>query len=415
MPMPSDTPRSGPLSHIRVLDLTTHLAGPYATQILGDLGAQIIKLEAPGGESTRHMPPHFIAGTSTYFHSINRNKQSIIVDLKSPEGKQVAKDLADECDILIENSRPGVMQRLGLSYEDLEPGRPGLIYCSLSGFGQEGPDRDLPALDIIVQALSGGMSMTGEKGGKAVRAGLPIGDVCAGMYCVIGVLAALARRTETGQGDYIDVAMLDVQVAFLCYQAAAYFHTGKAPGRQGREHDMIPLINCFEAKDGVEVVIAANSATGFKALSDFLGVSELPEDPRYKEPRERLKNKESLVATLREAFTTRTSVEIMAYLRQQGVPVGIVNTVDKALEIEQLKHRDMILELKGDSDEERARVVGDPIKIRRAGRKTHTYAPRLGADSRYILDEVLGYDAGKIEALIQSGAVQEKGLAKAAE
>jgi CoA:oxalate CoA-transferase len=415
MPMPSDTPRSGPLSHIKVLDLTTHLAGPYATQILGDLGAQIIKLEVPGGESTRHMPPHYIAGNSTYFHSINRNKQSIVVDLKSPEGKQVATDLADQCDIVIENARPGVMHRLGLSYDDLSPTRPGMIYCSLSGFGQDGPDRDLPALDIIVQALSGGMSMTGEKGGKAVRAGLPIGDVCAGMYCVIGVLAALANRTQTGKGDYIDVAMLDVQVAFLCYQAAAYFHTGKAPGRQGREHDMIPLINCFEAKDGIEVVIAGNSATNFRTLSDFLGVPELPEDPRYKEPRERLKNKESLVATLRDAFKTKTSTEIMAHLRKEGVPVGIVHTVDKALESEQLKHRNMILELKGGSDEERARVVGDPIKIRRAGRKTHTFAPRIGADSRYILGDVLGYDSAKIDALLKSGAVQEKGLAKAAE
>jgi crotonobetainyl-CoA:carnitine CoA-transferase CaiB-like acyl-CoA transferase len=178
---------------------------------------------------------------------------------------------------------------------------------------------------------------------------------------------------------------------------------------------MIPLINCFEAKDGVEVVIASNSATNFRTLSDFLGVPELPEDPRYKEPRERLKNKESLVTTLREAFKTKTSTEIMAHLRKEGVPVGIVHTVDKALESEQLKHRNMILDLKGASEDERARVVGDPIKIRRAGRKTHTYAPRLGADSRYILDEVLGYDPDKIEALIQSGAVQEKGLAKAAE
>jgi len=413
--MPTNVVRQGPLSHLKVLDLTSHLAGPYATQILGDLGAEIVKLEPPGGENTRHLPPHFIAGTSTYFHSINRNKMSIVVDLKTPDGLQIAKDLAARCDIVIENARPGVMKRLGLAYDDLAKDLPRLIYCSLSGFGQDGPDRDLPALDIIVQALSGGMSMTGEKGGKAVRAGLPIGDVCAGMYCVIGILAALARRDQTGEGDYIDVAMLDVQIAFLCYQAAAYFHTGKVPGRQGREHDMIPLINCFEAKDGVEVVIAGNSAAGFKALSEFLGVPDLPEDPRYKDPRERLKNKESLVATLREAFKTRDSAEIVAHLRKEGVPVGTVNTVDKALDLPQVKHRGMIVELQGEAEDERARVVGDPIKLRKAGRKQHSYAPRLGADSRRILSEILGYDDARIAKLIDAAVVQEKALPKAAE
>jgi CoA:oxalate CoA-transferase len=258
------------------------------------------------------------------------------------------------------------------------------------------------------------MSMTGEKGGKAVRAGLPIGDVCAGMYCVIGILAALAKRDKTGEGDYIDVAMLDVQIAFLCYQAAAYFHTGKAPGRQGREHDMIPLINCFEAKDGVEVVIAANSAVGFKALSDFLGVPDLPDDPRYKEPRERLKNKESLVATMREAFKTKNADEIVAYLREQGVPVGTVNTVDKALDMAQVKHRNMVLELAGEAPEERAKVVGDPIKIRKSGRKKNSFAPRLGADSRRILADVLGYDAARIDQLVGDGVVQDKEPAKKA-
>lgn len=412
--MPTNVTREGPLSHIRVLDVTTHLAGPYATQILGDLGAQIIKLEAPGGESTRHLGPHFIAGTSTYFHSINRNKESIVVDLKSKDGLAIAKGLAAKCDILIENARPGVMKRLGLAYDDLEKEFPHLIYCSLSGFGQDGPDRDLPALDIIVQALSGGMSMTGEKGGKAVRAGLPIGDVCAGMYCAIGILAALARRDKTGEGDYIDVSMLDVQVAFLCYQAAAYFHTGKVPGRQGREHDQIPLINCFEAADGVEVVIAANSPNGFKSLSELLDVPDLPEDPRYKDPRERLKNKESLVATMRERFKTRTSGDIVARLRKDGVPVGTVNTVDKALDNPQLKHRGMIVELTGEAPEEHAKVVGDPIKIRKSGRRKNSYAPRLGADTRAILADILGYDVARIEALVASGVIQDKEPAKKA-
>ena len=235
----------GPLSHIRVLDLTEFLAGPFGTQILGDLGAEVIKIESAQGDNSRGVPPNFIAGSSTYFTCINRNKYSLVVDLKTSQGLEIVRALARRSDVLFENRRPGVLARLGLNYDDLARENPGLIWCSVSGFGQDGPDRDAAAYDMIVQAVSGGMSLTGEKDGRPVRAGVPIGDLGAGLYGVIGILAALARRSQTGVGDYIDVAMLDVQVAFLNYQAAQYLHSGKVPGRQGREHDFaadLPLL-----------------------------------------------------------------------------------------------------------------------------------------------------------------------------
>ena len=230
----------GPLSHLRVLDMTEFLAGPFGTQILGDLGAEIIKIEHFDGDSSRHIPPHFIAGTSTYFTSIGRNKKSVIVDLKHPDGVAMVRELALKCDILFENRRPGVLARLGLDYDTLRKDNPGLIWCSVSGFGQDGPDRDRAAYDMIVQAMSGVMSLTGEKGGRPVRAGVPIGDAVAGMYGTIGILAALARRYETGMGDKIDVAMLDVQVALLTDRAQA---AAMEPVRQQAETSETPGIS----------------------------------------------------------------------------------------------------------------------------------------------------------------------------
>ena len=220
----------GALAGIRVLDFTQFLAGPYATQILGDMGAEVIKVESPAGDWCRTLPPNFVGDDSCYYLSINRNKHGIVVDMKQPDGLDLIKRLAGECDILMENFRPGVLQKLGLSYDDLAARHPGLIWCAISGFGQDGPDRDRPAYDMIVQALSGGMSMTGEPGRPAVRAGIPIGDLSAGMYGVIGSLAALEERRRSGKGQFIDISMLDCQVSMLCYQAAYYLASGNVPG-----------------------------------------------------------------------------------------------------------------------------------------------------------------------------------------
>jgi CoA:oxalate CoA-transferase len=395
----------GPLSHIRVLDLTEFLAGPFGTQILGDLGAEVIKIESVHGDNSRHVPPNFIAGSSTYFTCINRNKYSLVVDLKTPAGVGIVRDLARRCDVLFENRRPGVLARLGLSYDDLARENPGLVWCSVSGFGQDGPDREAAAYDMIVQAVSGGMSLTGEKDGRPVRTGVPIGDLGAGLYGVIGVLAALARRSQTGLGEHIDVAMLDVQVAFLNYQAAQYLYSGKVPGRQGREHDSLPTYRCFGARDGREIAVTANTDKMWEDMCRVLSRDDLITDLRFATMHDRNRNRTVLIAELDAAFKTKDADEWVTLLRGKGVPVGPINTIDRALAEPQVLHRDMVLELVGDDGEQRARVPGDPLKLRRERRTRHRFPPRLGQDTCQVLADLLGYTPEQIAALIERKVV----------
>ena len=360
------------------------------------------------------MPPHYIAGTSTYFHSISRNKKSMVVDLKHPDGIAAIKELALKSDILFENRRPGVLARLGLDYDTLKKDNPGLIWCSVSGFGQNGPDRDRAAYDMIVQAMSGVMSLTGEKDGRPVRAGVPIGDAVAGMYGTIGILAALARRYETGLGDQIDISMLDVQVAMLTYQAAVYLHSGKVPGLQGREHDSIPTYRCFKAGDGIEIAVTANTDKMFTDICEVLGIPEAAKDPRFANKDLRLANKADLVAVVEKAFLNHKADDLVKEFLRRGVPCGPINTIDRALAEPQVIHRGMILELKGDTPEQRARVIGNPIKMRDSGRSENDYPPGLGEDTREVLRDVLGYDDARIERMVLARAVGDLASTKKA-
>ena len=395
----------GPLSHLRVLDLTQRLAGPYGTQMLGDLGAQIIKLEPPGGDPTHKTPPHFVAGESTYYLSFNRNKRSIIIDLKEPRGRELLRELLGKCDVLVENNRPGAMARLGLDYATLKNEFPGLVYCSISGFGQDGPDAQRGALDPIVQAVSGGMSLTGEVGGKAVRAGIPIGDICAGMYAATGILAALLRREKTGLGEFIDISMLDVQIAMLGYQGAAYLASGQVPGLQGRTHDSYALAYCVSAKDGVDVMIAANAQRAFEALAKAIGRPDIINDPRFLAPADRNRSKAPLRAILDEACLTVESATITAALHSVGSPAAVINSIDRALAEPQVVHRQMVLDLKGENAADCVRVPGDPIKLAEAQRAEYQYPPHSGEHTRAILKELLGYDDAGIDKL--AGVVLE--------
>lgn len=395
----------GPLSHLRVLDLTQRLAGPYGTQMLGDLGAQIIKLEPPGGDPTHKTPPHFVAGESTYYLSFNRNKRSIIIDLKEPRGRELVRELLGKCDVLVENNRPGAMARLGLDYASLKSDFPGLVYCSISGFGQDGPDAQRGALDPIVQAVSGGMSLTGEVGGKAVRAGIPIGDICAGMYAATGILAALLRREKSGLGEFIDISMLDVQIAMLGYQGTAYLASGKVPGLQGRTHDSYALAYCVAAKDGVDVMIAANAQRSFEVLAKAIGRPEIINDPRFLTPADRNRNKLLLRAILDEACLKVESATITAALHSVGAPAAVINSIDRALAEPQVVHRQMVLDLRGENESDRVRVPGDPIKLAEAQRAQYQYPPHSGEHTRAILKELLGYDEAQIDKL--AGVVLE--------
>ncbi len=398
-----DSADSGPLSGVIVLDLTMHLAGPFATQILGDLGARIIKVEPPKGDSTRDIGPYFVDGLSAYFFSTNRNKESICIDLKLPEGREVLLSLAKKADVVIENFRPGTMEKLGIGYDVLSEVNPQIIFCSITGFGQSGPYVHHPAFDIIVQALSGGMSLTGETQGRPVRSGLPIGDVCAGMYGVIGVLTGLVRRSIEGRGAYyVDVAMLDTQVSLLSYVASYYLIGGIVPGLQGRGHMSIPTYRAFTCSDNRDVVVAANTEKMFESLCRAIGLGEIASDQRFSDNRRRLEHRSELYEILEPRIAEITSGELIRLLTDADVPVAPINHVDEALANSQVIHRNMVFDVPlGDHS---AKVVGNPVKVPDE-RADHLPPPRLGEHTISVLTSVLGFDDDAINELIDKGAV----------
>lgn len=398
--------RSGPLNGIRVLDLTQFLAGPFATQILGDLGAEVIKLEAPSGDWARSLPPYFVANESCYYLSINRSKKAVVIDMKEPEGLDLVKQLADQSDILFENFRPGVLDRLGLDWDQLSARNPGLIWASISGFGQTGPYRDRPAYDMIVQAMSGGMSMTGERDGASVRAGIPLGDLSAGMYATIGALAALEERRKTGKGKFVDVSMLDCQVAMTCYQSAYYLHSGENPGRQDRGHASIPTYRSFSAANGTELVITANTERMWKGLCIALDRVSLIEDERFLTNEDRFAHREELWPILEEAFSAREAKDWVPLLLDQGVPVGELNQLSETFSDPQVLHRQMRLPLKN-SDGNETEVAGNPLKFRGLSEGTYRYPPKLGEDTREIVCDLLGVSPIDYQGLLAKRIVQE--------
>jgi crotonobetainyl-CoA:carnitine CoA-transferase CaiB-like acyl-CoA transferase len=389
-----------------VLDLTQFLSGPYATMILADLGAEVIKVEPHAGDAARAIPPHFVDGDSAYYLSINRSKKSVAVDMKQEAGRELVRELALRSDVLIENFRPGVAAKLGLDYAALSACHPGLVWCSISGFGQDGPYRDHPAYDMIVQALSGGMSLTGEQGGLPVRSGVPLGDLAAGMYSVIGIQAALLERARTGRGRQVDVAMLDCQIAMLCYQAAYHLIAGVVPGTQGRGHDSIPTYRAFVAGDAVNVVVCANTERMWEDMARELGLAHLAADPRFRTNADRHRHRTELWPLLDEAFARQPSAHWVERFRAKGIPVGVVNTLDRALADPQVVHRNMVLALE-DSAGRRIRVAGNPVKFRGAAEPAATYPPRLGADTADVLITVLGWPPARIEALARQGVVPQ--------
>jgi len=398
---------SKPLAGVRVLDLTQFLSGPYATMILGDLGAEVIKVEPPQGDATRTIPPNFVGDDSAYYLSINRNKRSIVVDLKKPLGRELVLSLAKTSDIVIENNRPGVIDRLGLGYEELSRANPKIVWASISGFGQDGPYRDYPAYDMIVQALSGGMSLTGEAGRPAVRAGIPIGDLAAGMYSVIGILAALHESKATGRGKRIDVAMLDCQVSMLCYQAAYYLASGKVPGPQGREHDSFATYRTFEAGDGVSVVVCANTEKMWQDMARILGLIELVDDGRFRTNADRHVHRTALAPLLEAAFLKRPAADWILDFKNAGIPVGVVNTVDRALSDHHVLYRNMVVRMTDDAGHE-VRVAGNPVKFVGEPESAPAYPPRFGGDTRSVLADVLGCSAQEIASLIADQVVLDR-------
>ena len=408
------TPSQGPLSHVKVLDLSRILAAPWASQILADLGAEVVKVERPGaGDDTRTWGPPFLKdaeGRDTkeagYYLAVNRGKRSITVNLDSPEGQEIVRALAMRADIVLENYKAGTLARYGLDEASLRKLNPRLIYCSVTGFGQTGPRRDQPAYDFLIQAMGGLMSVTGERdgrpGGGPQKVGVPIVDLMTGMYTAVSVLAALARRNECGVGDSIDIAMLDVQVATLSNQAMNFLVSGKVPGRNGNAHPNIQPQDVYACADGDVILVVGNDGQ-FARLCGVLGHPEWRTDERYATNAQRVRNIAGLSAALREAFAGWERAALIAALDAAGVPCGPINDVAEVFEEPQVKARGLLRHVPHPAGVD-VPQVGSPMRFAEAPLRVPAAPPLLGQHSDDILGE-LGYGAARIAALRAAGAI----------
>jgi CoA:oxalate CoA-transferase len=389
-----------PLAGLRVLDLSRVMAGPYCASMLADAGAEVIKVEIPGiGEDSRHIGP-FAEGTggreSAYFMMLNRGKRSITIDLKSTRGLALLKSLAAKSDVLIENFRPGAAERLGIGYDALAADNPRLVYASITGFGQTGPLASRPAYDLVIQAMSGLMSVTGFPDGPPIAVGDSICDVTTGMFAAWGITTALAGRAQTGRGQHIDVAMLDSMFSMLLTVLAKRLYTGAEPGRVGNRHPITYPVDCFRAKDG-HVVMVAISDGAFAKLMQAIGRPELVDDPRFKRNTDRSAHESELRAILQEWMTFRTRDEIQKSLDAVDVPCGPVWSITDVAASEHIKARGMILD-PGHPKLATAPLVRQPVKFGDDAPDT-ARAPLLGEHTDAVLREVLGLGADEIEAL----------------
>jgi crotonobetainyl-CoA:carnitine CoA-transferase CaiB-like acyl-CoA transferase len=401
---PSPAPPTGPLAGLRVLDLSRILSGPFATMILADLGAEVIKLENPlGGDDTREWAPPYQGDQSAYFLSINRNKRGIAVDLKKDQGREIALRLADGADVLVENFRPGAAARLGLGYPELSARNPRLVYASISGYGQTGPDAGLPGYDAIAQALGGVVSVTGEATGPPVRVGTPVADLGAAMWAAIGVLAALHARAASGRGDWIDISLLDGQIAWLTYVAGGYFASGEVPRRYGSAHPTIVPYQALRTSDGYLMVAVGNDSL-WQRFAPIIGLPELAGDPRFATNPDRVVHRDELIPLIEAALATRASAEWAAELSRAGIPAGAINTVDQALAYPQVVARDMVLTAEHPTAGS-LRMPGSPVRLSRHTATVRRPPPLLGEHTDEVLAE-LGYPAAAIESLHELGVVR---------
>jgi crotonobetainyl-CoA:carnitine CoA-transferase CaiB-like acyl-CoA transferase len=406
---------SGPLSHIKVLDLSRVLAAPFAAQNLADLGAEVIKVERPvkGDDSRAYAPPYLKdeegkeTRESAYFCAANRGKKSITINISKPEGQQLVRELAKQCDVLLENYKVGDLARYGLGYDDLKALNPGLIYCSVTGFGQTGPDKDKPGYDFMAQGMGGLMSITGERddlpGGGPQRVGIPIIDLTTGMYATIAICAAIANRAVTGKGQWIDVALLDSCVAFLANQAMNYFATGESPRPLGNAHPNIVPYQTFKTADGA-LILACGNDNLFNKFCEVAGCMHLAQDPRFSTNGERVKNREEITRLLNEIFLKRPTREWVKLLDAAGVANGPINTIQKVFEEPQVQARGMKIELPH-AAAGTVPLVASPMKFSGTPIKHEVPPPVLGQHTDEILSSVLKKNPAEIEKLKSAGIV----------
>ncbi|NNC64432.1 MAG: CoA transferase [Gammaproteobacteria bacterium] len=406
---------TGPLPNVRVLDLSRVLAGPWASQTLADLGAEVIKIERPRvGDDTRSWGPPFLKDQdgnetreSAYFLAANRGKLSVTINVAEPEGQAVIRRLAEASDVFIENYKVGDMARYGLSYEDLKRINPRLIYCSVTGFGQDGPMAHLPGYDFVIQGIGGLMSITGERddlpGGGPQKVGVAVSDIMTGLYATIAILAALAHRSETGEGQHIDLALLDTQVATIASMGMNYLASGVIPKRQGNAHANIVPYQVFHAQDG-DLVIAVGNDGQFTMLCELIGASALAVDERFSLNDNRVRNREILVPLLQEILSKRTVSEWITVLQPGGIPCGPINNIAQTFEHPQVRHRRMRLDLEHASAGATPSIA-NPIKLSGTPISYDKAPPTLGQHTKHVLTTIGGLSEAEIALLAAKGIV----------
>lgn len=406
---------AGPLAGVRVLDLSRVLAGPWATQMLGDLGAIIYKVEQPGvGDDTRRWGPPFLqdgSNDAAYYLCANRNKYSIGIDIASESGADLIRELAKGCDIVVENFRVGGLQKYGLDYASLQKINPRLVYCSITGFGQSGPYKNRGGYDFLIQGMSGLMSVTGRPGEDSehgpLKVGIPVSDLFTGVYAVVGILAALRHAERTGQGQQVDCALLDTQVAVLANQASNYLNGGLVPRRMANEHPNTVPYQDFACADG-NVLIAIGNDRQYRAFCVLLGCEELAHDERFTSNALRNANRSALQAELGEAIARWNSDELVAAMESAKLPGGKVNTIPQALDDPQIRHRGLVQEMER-RDGGTVRVLGFPPKLSETPVDYRLAPPTSGQDTLHVLRSALALSDADIDALIAAGVVSQPG------
>jgi crotonobetainyl-CoA:carnitine CoA-transferase CaiB-like acyl-CoA transferase len=405
---------AGALSRIRVLDLTRVLAGPWATQILGDLGAEVIKVERPGGgDDTRCWGPPYLSGTdlSAYYLCTNRNKKSIAVDLSKPDGAQIVRRLAAQCDILVENFKVGALKQYALDYDSLRQSDPRLIYCSITGFGQTGPEAQRSGYDAMIQAMSGLMSVTGRAAGEPgegpQKVGVAVSDIMTGLYATIAVLAALQHRASSGVGQFIDMALLDVQVACLANQATNFLTVGQSPQRLGNAHPSIVPYQDFASADG-HFMLAVGNNEQFVKLCDVTGHPEWVIDARFSSNRARVEHREALVVMIGEVTRTRTTQFWLHALQAVGVPCGPINTIAEMFQEPQVHSRGLHMEM-ADAKGHRIPLVASPLRLPESPVSYRLAPPTLGHDTRSVLRSLLHLTDDELNGLQLRGVIEDTG------
>jgi formyl-CoA transferase/CoA:oxalate CoA-transferase len=395
---------AGPLRHLTVLDLSRVLSGPYCTMQLADMGARVIKVERPGaGDDTRAWGPPFVNGESAYFLSINRNKESVTLNFKHPDGRRLLDALIARADVLVENFRPGTLDDMGLGYDALHARHPRLIYTSISGFGHTGPLRERAGYDAVLQGEAGIMSITGPADGPGYKVGVAIADLAAGLFAAQGTLIALYERERSGEGQHVDIAMLDSVASLLTYQAGIYFTTGAPPERLGNAHPTVAPYETFRAADG-DIVLAAGNDDLWRRFCGVAGLDACAADPRFAKNSDRVRNYRVLRPIVAEVFLRRTRAEWIALLNDAGIPAGSVRNLHEVLTDEQLLAREMVHTLPHASAGS-VQVLGTPVKLSATPGAVRSAPPALGEHTDAVLAEDLGLAAGDIAALRAAGVV----------